>query len=343
MTTPLLENILNQPQALETIAERQFGEGREALEKAVELLRSKKRVLLSGMGASLFACQGFQYQLTRRGVNAVAVETAELLYFTPTLFDGDTAAILISRSGESVEVTKFLPRLRERKATTIGVVNMTGSALAAGSDVALVLGSPADQMVAIQTYIGTVALLALLGAGLESKLDEARDELLETAAVLRQVIPASVAERAATWDELLDTEWPLYILGRGASLGTVAEGALVMQETAKSPAVGMSVAQFRHGPVEVVDDRFRGVVLGTHQETAGLDEALVDDLGAMGARARLLKPPAVPERFTSVAEIVPLQIAAYRKAELNGVRPGDFRWAPLVTASETGFNTSGAR
>ena len=34
---------------------------------------------------------------------------------------------------------------------------------------------------------------------------------------------------------------PLYLLGRGAALGSVHEGALLMHETAKTPAVGMSL------------------------------------------------------------------------------------------------------
>ncbi len=336
MSTPLLENILAQPAALGTIAAYQFGEGAAGLRKAAALLRTKKRVVLSGMGASLFACQAFQYELARRGVDAAAIETAELLYFTPVAFDSDTGVVLVSRSGESVEVTKLLSLLRARSAAVIGVVNVPASTLAANADAAIVMGSPADQMVAIQTYTGTLATLALLGAEMARELDVAHAELAATAEMLKQIVPPSVAARA-DWDDLLGTAAPLYILGRGPSLGTVAEGVLLMHETAKAPAVGMSIAQFRHGPVEVVDRTFRAVVLASHRPTSELDQTLVDDLIHMGGKARLLRPPGVPERFAPIAEIVPLQISAYRKAELNGVRPGEFRWAPLVTTSEAGF------
>ncbi len=336
MSTPLLENILAQPAALGAIAAYQFAEGATALRRAAELLRTKKRVVLSGMGASLFACQAFQYELARHGVDAAAIETAELLYFTPAVFDSDTAVVLVSRSGESVEVIKLLPMVREWGAAVIGIVNAPESTLAASADTAIVLGSPSDQLVAIQTYTGTVAVLALLGAAMAGGLEAARAELADTPGMLGQFVTSSVASRA-DWDDLLGTEAPLYILGRGPSLGTVAEGVLLMHETAKAPAVGMSVAQFRHGPVEVVDGTFRAVVLASHGQTLSLDQALVHDLIRMGGKARLLMPQGVPERFAPIAEIVPLQIAAYRKAELNGVRPGDFRWAPLVTMSETGF------
>jgi glucosamine--fructose-6-phosphate aminotransferase (isomerizing) len=119
----------------------------------------------------------------------------------------------------------------------------------------------------------------------------------------------------------------------------------------------MTAAQFRHGPVEVVDENFRAVIFGTRSTTAVLDAALANDLVRMGGQVRWIGPdtsgtgtislcpwPAgLPARFTSIAEIVPLQLAAYKKAELGGIRPGDFRWAPTITTSEAGFPVWGGR
>ena len=52
-------------------------------------------------------------------------------------------------------------------------------------------------------------------------------------------------------------------------------------------------------------------------------------------------PANVPNRFASIFEIIPLQIAAYRLAERRGVVPGEFRYAPAVTVSEMGFSGPG--
>ncbi|MDQ2713032.1 MAG: SIS domain-containing protein, partial [Acidobacteriota bacterium] len=108
MSTPLLENILNQANALQAIGDYQFGPGHSSLDEAASILRSKKRIVLSGMGASFFACIPFQYQLAEQGLEVIAIETAELLYFKPTAMDKDTVVVLVSRSGESVEVTKLI-------------------------------------------------------------------------------------------------------------------------------------------------------------------------------------------------------------------------------------------
>src|ERR1700743_2158032 len=109
VNTPLVENILHQPQAFRQIAEYQFGQGSDALDRAASLLKSKRRIILSGMGASYFACIPFQYMLSERVLQATVVDTAELLYFLPSLIGPDTVVVLVSRSGESVEVVKLIP------------------------------------------------------------------------------------------------------------------------------------------------------------------------------------------------------------------------------------------
>jgi glucosamine--fructose-6-phosphate aminotransferase (isomerizing) len=350
VSTPLLENILNQPAALRAVGAHHLGAGRDSLERAAALLGSSKRVVLSGMGASFFACIPFSYGLRSQGRCVIAVETSELLYFLESQIDQDTVVVLVSRSGESVEVTKLLPCAQERNAKVVGVVNVPESRLSREADQAVVMNSPPDELVAIQSYVATLATFALLDAAITCELNEAKAQLDKTADLLSHWIPKCVRAREA-WGVFLECETPLYLLGRGPASGSVAEGVLLMHEVAKSPAVGMTAAQFRHGPVEVVDENFRAVIFGTQSTTAVLDAALANDLVRMGGQVRWIGPDtsgtgtislcpwpaALPARFTSIAEISPLQLAAYKKAELLGIRPGDFRWAPAITTSEAGF------
>lgn len=356
VSTPLLENIFHQTEAVRLVAEYQLGAGRESLLRAAELLRSKKRVLLSGMGASYFACLPSYYRLLQSGLEVIAVETSELLYFLPPFVGEDTVALLVSRSGESVEIVKLLSALKGRNSSIIGVVNVPESTLHSEASETIVMNSPADQFAAIQTYSATLIVLALLEAAVYNELDAAQAELRTTVELLSSFIPACISN-SKPWRGFLEEDRTIYLLGRGPALGAVFEGVLLMHEVAKSPAVGMSTAQFRHGPVEVVDSRFRGIVIGASETTLRLDAALAEDIGRMGGRVRWIGPvvegmksaPAspwpdgVPARFAPIFETIPLQIAAYRKAEICGLTPGDFRWAPLVTTSEAGFNIPEAR
>jgi glucosamine--fructose-6-phosphate aminotransferase (isomerizing) len=351
VSVALLENILNQPAALRAVAAHHLGQpGRDSLARAAALLLSSKRVVISGMGASFFASLPFSYRLGSRGLSVLTVEASELLYFLDSQMDANTVVVLVSRSGESVEVVKLLSLARKKDAAMVGVVNVPESTLSKEAGQAILMGSPADELVAIQTYIATLATFALLDAAMSGELDMAKSELEETTDALSRWIPECVPAREA-WSQFLDTGGPLYLLGRGPASASVAEGVLLMHEVAKSPAVGMTVAQFRHGPVEVVDQNFRAIVFGTQPATAQLDAALANDLVAMGGQVRWIGPTPpdskviplhpwpskLPARFSTVAEIVPLQLLAYKKAELGGIRPGDFRYTSAITTSEAGF------
>lgn len=341
VTTPLFENILAQPEALAAVLARQSGEGRDALSQAGQMLRASTKIVLTGMGASLFACGPLRYQLAQAGLHVSTIETAELLYFLSESLDSRTCVVLVSRSGESIEILKLLDILEARGCRTIGVANVANSTLIKRSEIGILLGSPPDQLVAIQTYAATVAALLLLGAAGLGTLGQAFSELEIAIAGLRTYTPS------CTESNFLGTA-PLYLLGRGPALASVEEGVLLMHETAKSPAVGMSVAQFRHGPVEVAGPSVRAVIIGTAAATAALDRQLAMDLIHMGVEVRWIGPDAgvealspwphdVPTLFSPLFEIVPLQLLAYRTAEARGVTPGDFRWAPAITSSESGF------
>jgi glucosamine--fructose-6-phosphate aminotransferase (isomerizing) len=156
-----------------------------------------------------------------------------------------------------------------------------------------------------------------------------------------------------SWQDLL-MGGTLYLLGRGPALASVHEGALLLHETAKTAAVGMSSGQFRHGPAEIVSKAFRAVVFGTPPQTQILDRSLADDLFSLGADVRWIGPsaepgdvvhhapslvdwPEIPPLLAPLFEIVPLQVAAYRLALWRGITPGDFRYVSEVTSSESGF------
>jgi glutamine---fructose-6-phosphate transaminase (isomerizing) len=350
VSTPLFENILAQPSALEAVGHYQFGPGLSTLMRVAELLSKSKRIVLTGMGASLFACVPARYALASNGIAVSVVETAELLYFLGSELDHNTAVILVSRSGESVETVKLLDLLTHRNCPTIGVVNVPGSTLSARTTEHILLNSPADQLVAVQTYIATVVVLLLLAAAYLGELDAAKSDL---AAVKPQLAPW-IEECAATSlaaQEFIELTSPLYILSRGPGLASVEEGVLLMHEIAKTPATGMSVAQFRHGFVEAADERVRAVVIGTQSATAKIDHQFAVDVTKMGAAVRWIGPlhlgsslralgtwpKTTQTRFDSLFEAVPLQLLAYRTAESRRLTPGSFRWASTVTGTESGF------
>lgn len=319
--------------------------------EAAAVAAGADRLILSGMGASHFACIPVSYWLAEKGIHAEVIETSELLHYGGATLGPGTVVVLVSRSGDTVEVAKLLPVLKRAGAAAIGVTNEAGSRLAREPEVAILVNSLRDQLVAIQTYTGTAATMLLLGAAIRGEFDGRwKDRAPALIKSMRRRIDASFEAMEDFQSFLGSPANDIYLLGRGASLASVAEGQLLFHEAARKAAVGMSAAHFRHGPVEVIHEGFRAFVFATQSATADLDLALADDIERMGGKARVIGQPIagqpiveLPGPFATILETIPVQVAAVGLAERRGIVPGQFRFCSPVTLSEVGFDAAGPR
>jgi len=131
------------------------------------------------------------------------------------------------------------------------------------------------------------------------------------------------------------------------SVGSALQAALLFGEVSKAPAVGMAAATFRHGPIEVVDSGFKGLIFASSGRTRDLNLALACDLQRFGGTVRVIgahqesdselpwiEMPPCSDGLAPLVEIIPVQVAAMRLAELKGIEVGSFRFAPKVTTNE---------
>jgi glucosamine--fructose-6-phosphate aminotransferase (isomerizing) len=287
------------------------------------------------------------------------MESAELLHYGVASLRQDDVIVLVSRSGGSIEVLRLAEKLRAAAVPIVAATNVPGSELEKMADGILHIGAQTDQLIAVQTYTGTVLKMLLLAEEVHA---ESSEHLSNTCAAALPFLGLTINEclvASESWRPLLDSPQPLYLLGRGSALAAVQEGALLMHETAKAAAVAISSGQFRHGPVETVSPEFRAILFGSPTATRELDRALINDLSRMGAMVRWIGPPRNQESSSEdekmmiswpeidpllapLFEVVPIQVAAYCLAQWRGIVPGDFRHASEITASETGFPSSQA-
>lgn len=340
----LVRDILSQSDSFARVLAEQLGAGRAALLRAAALVRSAGRVVIVGMGASLNACIPFENLLCSRGIDAFCVEAGEFLHYRREAYR-DAILIAVSRSGESVEIVELLSGVRGRM-PVIGVTNDPSSTLAREASVAIDVHSLLDEFVAIQSYTGTLLALHLLGMAAANQLDEGRREIDALYPKLSGWIAASL-DAWKDWDEFLAHDSHIYILGRGPSYGSALQGALLFGEIAKAPASGMALASFRHGPIEVTGPNFRGLIFAPRGPTLDLNVGLAGDLLRFGGSVRLIgaagtdetsipriDTPVCRDMLAPMVEIVPVQVAAVRLAQLRGITVGSFRFAPQVVRDE---------
>lgn len=343
MPVDILADILEQPRLLSAAAHAHLAPGSQ-LAAAAQLIAAHRtrRILVAGMGSSYFAAYPAVLRLQAAGFAISLIEIAELLHFGGPL-DADTLLVLVSQSGETIEAVRLL----EQRAPAGALLAFTNNATSTlGRRATRVVETLAGNELTVATKTYTTALLAL-SLTAELALGVSADTLAA------QLSPAIVAAEQAAADgpallERLPEEWlapgPITLMGRGPSLATALSGGLLLKETAKIPAEGMSTAQFRHGPIEIAAPGYRTIIVAGPGATLALDLKMAADLRAAGCRVLLIgaASPAdadvvlpLPEVWLApLAEIIPLQLLARQMALRMGIEPGSFRRITKVTAVE---------
>lgn len=337
-----VRDILDQPRALEqTVAA--FARSASLASLADDLRNGRRRrIVLTGMGSSYYACYPLLMELIEAGLDAWLVEASELIHYQRRLLAPDSILLLVSQSGRSAEIVRLLGEI-PRDAVTIGITNDPTSPLAGQAQHCALLRAGEEHTVACKTYMASLVALAWVGAHLLGlDLDCVRDEL--------QALPEAVSAYLAHWREhaaeaqaILAGVMQAFLAGRGASLATAGHGGLILKEATHFPAEGMSAAAFRHGPLEMVSPHTLVAVFEGAKRTAALNARLVQDIQAAGGKAVFIREgaassafctPPVAQRVRPVVEVLPVEILSLAWTAIAGREAGAFGTATKITTTE---------
>jgi glucosamine--fructose-6-phosphate aminotransferase (isomerizing) len=310
------------------------------LEVAVEPIREVARavrersvnlVVIAARGTSDHAAIYAQYILGARNGLLVALAAPSLvtLYGAPPRFR-NAVVLGISQSGQSPDVVAVLAEARRQGAVTVGITNDPTSELAAAADHVIELeAGPERAVAATKTFLAEMGLIAMLSSALSGD-HESAEQLATLPATLRAAleVEADVVRLAAAWA----AEDRCAVVARGFNYATAREWALKLKELAYVLADPYSAADFRHGPIALIEEGFPVLAIATSGKAL---PDMVDLLGRLSAaRARLLVLsddraaldygdgvllPSVPEWLAPLVAIVPAQLFAYHLARARGI------------------------
>jgi glucosamine--fructose-6-phosphate aminotransferase (isomerizing) len=336
-------DILDQPRALKQTHLRL--EPTAALEGVARRLRDGhlRGVVLTGMGSSHLGLAPLHLRLVEAGLAPVCVESSELLHYQRGLLSAGSLLVLVSQSGRSAEIVRLLEAVRGRGVVTIGVTNTADSPLAHEATATVLTRAGEEATVSCKTYLAAQMALAWLGEVLAGgNPDAARAALGETIAATATYL-TSWRPHVRWLAEQLHGVRAVYYTGRGPSIAAACSAGLITKESTHRPSEGMSSAAFRHGPMEMLDEAVFLLAFAGAPRTRALNEALVADVRAAGARAFLaaedaaepaLRLPAVPEVARPVVELLPVEMITLALAALDGREAGRFDRATKITATE---------
>ena len=333
------EAILAQPEAFFRVVERNEDEADEFASR----IASCERVFLAGIGTSHHAALEGEHLMRAYGggPDVRAVHSFDLALYGPELRPRD-CLVAVSHRGAKRYTALALEKAREKGCPTALITGEGGGGEGRADAVFRTVVQEKSSAHTV-SYTSAVAVLALLAGRLGYHRNGSTtlpDELLT------EEIPEALRAGLGTEEqvEALAREHVgrrrIWLLGGGPISVTAVETALKIKETSYLQAEGMPTETMLHGPFQCVeaDDLFVLVAPSGPARERTLEVAeLVEEIGAAyvvvgdettGARqgaAGVVRVPEVPEPFSALSCLVPLQLFTYHLALARGTNPDSFR------------------
>jgi glucosamine--fructose-6-phosphate aminotransferase (isomerizing) len=286
------------------------------------------------MGSAYYSLQPVAEALDALHDNVRLIETSEIL--RRPVRPGD-AYLVMSRSGESREVKELAQRLAESQQPLVAITMTPESTLARGATLTIYDPAPYDGFICTKAYTS----MALIGLLLASVLGRTLDEPLLTG--LHNAIDWMDSSYEAIYEQISMLSWlgeSVTFLSRSTGMAAAASGSLWFEEAARARAGLSSSDSFMHGPVEQVDDQFKGVWVDLDPD--GAAERQLHEVQAKGAQMlRLVSDGAyssdielpsfgLPPVYRVLTAALPLQLFAYLSALARGLDPGEMRYLDWI-------------
>ncbi len=329
MTTHIEREIAEQPGILTRLIE----EGMPAARKIAAAIRhfDPQFVMIAARGTSDNAGRYAQYLM---GIHArlpvaLAAPSIHTLYDTaPKLHRA--LVIGISQSGQSEDVRRVIADARMQGAITVSITNDAASPIATAAEFHLPLMAGEEVSVAAtKSYTAQLTAIAMLTAALTET-----PALLDGLATIPRYVADTLDMSAsiADWAERYRYMSDFASLGRSYNYCTAFEVSLKIKELTYVTGVEYSEADFRHGPIALVQPGFPVLVVAPDGKArAGMDDLLaklkerkaeclvISNVNETLEQAQNAMPiPMLPEWVSPICAVIPGQLFAMNVALAKG-------------------------
>jgi len=294
---------------------------------------SPKFIFLAARGTSDNAGRYANYLWGSNNKLPVALATPSLFTFyeKPPRLEG-SLVVGISQSGQSPDIVKVLEEGRRQGQLTLAITNSPDSPLADIAEYTIDICAGLETAVAAtKTYTAELMSIALLSVILKGE-EEQLMNLKNISTWIKQVLTlddqiARIAERYRYMNQCV-------VIGRGYNYATAFEWSLKLKEMTYTIAEPYSSADFRHGPIAMIERGFPIMAVAPNgyvfEDIRELLYGLKNDLGAELlvisdhqaaldlAQSPLALPEGIPEWLTPLVAIIPAQLFAYYLTLVKG-------------------------
>jgi len=327
----LHSEIFEQEQILRTILDNQRGTV-ESIARSLSKM-DLRYVFLAARGTSDNAGRYANYLWGSMNGMPVALATPSLFtYYRMPPRLKDALVVGISQSGQSPDIVSVLEEGRRQGCATLAITNAPDSPLAEAADFLIDIQAGVEAAVAAtKTYTAELMAIAMLStAMLQDKLGW--ELLAQVPDWVKRVLALDIdMERIAERYRYMEQ---CVVIGRGYNYATAFEWSLKLKELTYVIAEPYSSADFRHGPIAMVDVGFPVLAVVPSGKVYAdmiallqrLQQELMAELVVISdqrealelAKSPLPLPENVPEWLTPLVSIVPAQLFAYHLTRARG-------------------------
>ena len=327
----LYSEIFEQPEILANLLTSQW---KQVGEIAAALCKHPPQyVFLAARGTSDNAGRYANYLWGSMNGWPVALATPSLFtyYQAPPNLKG-ALVVGVSQSGMSPDIVSVIDEGRRQGCLTLAITNAAGSPLAQAADFVIDIQAGVEAAVAAtKTYTSELMAVAMLSAAMRQD-EEMQRSLAQVPGWARQALAQDgrIAEMAQRYRYMSRC----VVIGRGYNYATAFEWSLKLKELTYTVAEPYSSADFKHGPIAMIDRGFPVMAAApsgkVFDDTLALLHRLrsthLAELMVISDRSEALAlaqspihlPEGMPEWVTPLAAILPAQLFAYHLTLAKG-------------------------
>ena len=223
--------------------------------------KNKNTLLISAAGTSYYAAMVGKYWIEQLADLPVIIDLAsEYRYRKPSVF-GQSAMLVISQSGESLDTLMALRHGKELGLNTNAIVNVEGSTIDREADYSLYTRVGAEIGVAsTKSFTSQLLILFLIATALGKKFNNITTDQIQNICFNILALPNAIAQMLNMENEIklvaqnIKNAKSIIFLGRGLLYPLALEGALKLKEISYIHAEGFAAGEMKHGPIALIED-----------------------------------------------------------------------------------------
>ncbi|WMT50557.1 MAG: SIS domain-containing protein [Ferroplasma sp.] len=319
--TEMYKEIMEEPESIiKTVDSIQ-----KSLNVAGEALKKADFVFLVGNGTSYHAGRIMAQHLVLCGEPAMAVRASEF-YCYASKWDRNVLAIMISQSGDNVDIIRATDLAISSGFNTLAVTNTMGSYIDRKCGISLITAAGEEKsLAATKSHIAQIAALYALSERVfkNESIDTIKNKLTLISSHIENIL--SIGENLNNlYSRLLSK---VIFLGDGYLYSVAKEGALKFEETAGIPTEAYPLAEYLHGPIHILSSTHTVIIMG--QQDTGTYKRVYDEISkitkniiSIGPNEKSdIKIPGESGPLSSLLYLPVIQLMANWKTVSSGMDP----------------------